>query len=308
MSRPSATLLFLVVLLAPPVCAATAPRTQEPAPEQPPEQPEEERDDSKLEAWPELDSAERKQVELEISKLRKARTEEMVVDAEAALKGSSAGAVPLILAGYAREQDATTRARLAEVMETLTDARHTRLLGQEFDHKQGAARVWCLRRAAAFPDPGLREEASAALARVQARGERADPEERYAAALAAVSSGDTGGLEVLSKWADEAWHERGAELRTSLRAVRGPEATAVLTPGLAGERGSCVAALRMLSAAGDDESVHAVAPYLASDDNQVRVAAINALRGIVDGDDPLEDLSVFRAIELAKTWQARVGR
>jgi hypothetical protein len=307
MSRPFATLLFLIPLLTP-APAAAAPRTQEPAPEQPEEQQPEEQDDAKLEAWPELDSAERKQVELEVSKLRKARTDEMVIDAEAALKGGSSGAVPLILTGFAREKDATTRARLAEVMEALTDARHTRLLGQEFDRKELEARVWCLRRAAAFPDPGLREVATAALARVQARGERADPEERYAAALAAVSSGDTGGLEVLSSWANEAWPERGAELRTSLRAVRGPEATAALTPGLTGERATCVAALRMLSAAGDDESVHAVAPYLASDDNQVRVAAINALRGIVDGDDPLEELSVFRAIELAKTWQAWVGR
>jgi hypothetical protein len=40
----------------------------------------------------------------------------------------------------------------------------------------------------------------------------------------------------------------------------------------------------------------------------VRVAAINALRGIVDGQEPLEELSVFGAIELAKTWKVRVGR
>ena len=57
-----------------------------------------------------------------------------------------------------------------------------------------------------------------------------------------------------------------------------------------------------------EKTAPVVGLHLDSDDNQVRVAAINALRGIVDGQGPLEELSVFGAIELAKTWRARVGR
>jgi hypothetical protein len=36
------------------------------------------------------------------------------------------------------------------------------------------------------------------------------------------------------------------------------------------------------------------------------VVTINALRGIVDGDGPLEQLSSFEAIEMAKKWKSRI--
>jgi len=44
---------------------------------------------------------------------------------------------------------------------------------------------------------------------------------------------------------------------------------------------------------------------LDSTDNSIRIAAINAMRGIVDGDLPIANLPVFEAIELAKKWKER---
>jgi len=278
---------------------ALAPSIQEPTPETPVE---------RIEAWPVLAGQEKKQVQLEVDKLRKARTEEMAADAEAALVGGSAGAMPLLLLAYAKEKDDDARARVAAVMERMTDARHTRALALDFENKERGVRTWCLRRAAAFPDAGLREPAAAALAAVARAGDKADPEERYAAALCSVSTGAPEGLDVLREWAEGEWPERGAEMLTALRAARGPAATERLVADLAGERKQLVAGLRLLSAAGDDSAVPAVAAYLDSDDNQLRVAAINALRGIVDGEGPMENLSVFRAIEIARTWKQRLGR
>jgi hypothetical protein len=46
-----------------------------------------------------------------------------------------------------------------------------------------------------------------------------------------------------------------------------------------------------------------VRPNLDSTDNSIRVAAINAMRGIVDGEPPIANLPVFEAIELAKKWK-----
>jgi hypothetical protein len=40
-------------------------------------------------------------------------------------------------------------------------------------------------------------------------------------------------------------------------------------------------------------------------DNSIRVAAINAMRGIVDGELPITNLPVFEAIELAKKWKEK---
>ena len=45
---------------------------------------------------------------------------------------------------------------------------------------------------------------------------------------------------------------------------------------------------------------------LDDDDNSIRVATINALRGMVDGDLPVEQLSVFEAIEMAKQWKSKL--
>jgi hypothetical protein len=264
-------------------------------------------DPPKLEAWPELSAPEKKAVEVEIQKLTKARTPEMAASAEAALAGA-AGAMPLLLAAYGKEKDEEVRARLSQAMVGATDARHTILLAREFTHKSPLVRAWCLRRAATFPDPGLRAAAEQAVQAVARAGDQADPEERYAASLCSVASGSLEGLDVLRERAAADWPTLGAELRTALAAVRGPEASARLAAGLGGDRLEVVAALRLLSAAGDATVVEAVARHLDSDDNQVRVAAINALRGIVDHQEPLEELSVFGAIELAKTWKARVGR
>jgi hypothetical protein len=290
--------------------AGAGPAAPAPAPQDPPA-PEgaasEEPPAEKLEAWPELAPKERPRVELEVSKLRKARTPEMAADALAALVGN-AGAMPELLAAYAAEKDEDARARLEEAMRGATDARHTRALGREFGHRHAAVRAWCLRRAAAFPDPGLRTAAEQALAGVRGAGDKGDAEELYAASLCAASSGSLAGLFVLLERAKTDWPERGAELRTALGALRGPEASAALLPGLDGDRTAVIAALRLLSAAGDETSIDPVARKLDSDDNQVRVAAINALRGIVDRQGPLEDLSVFGAIELANTWKARVWR
>ena len=43
-----------------------------------------------------------------------------------------------------------------------------------------------------------------------------------------------------------------------------------------------------------------VKPFLDSNDNSIRIAAINAVRGMADGEGPVADLPVFDAIELAK--------
>jgi len=54
-----------------------------------------------------------------------------------------------------------------------------------------------------------------------------------------------------------------------------------------------------------EDAIAIVKPQLDNTDNSIRIAAINALRGIVDGDLPIANLPVFEAIELAKKWKTR---
>ena len=62
-----------------------------------------------------------------------------------------------------------------------------------------------------------------------------------------------------------------------------------------------------LAGCGEKKSAVPVIQHLDSTDNGVRIAAINALRGVIDGAEPLERLSAFDAIEQAKAWKERLG-
>lgn len=268
----------------------------------------------RLDAWPALDRDVEDVVETDVERVRKARTPEMAEFAREGLIGVGAGAAPHLIEALGAEKDEAARGRLVEILTAVTDAPHTRLLAAEFEHDALEVRVFCLGRAAAFPDAGTGEAAAAAYERVVAwkddrRNQRKyDVREHDAAALAATAGGSFVAFDHLLALAREDWGERGGPIRVALTAVRGVEATRRVTPALASdERREIVAALRALSGCGDrEEAVRDVAPFLDSDDNSIRVAAINALRGIVDGDPPIEQLSVFDAIELAKQWQERL--
>lgn len=303
-----ASLVFAALLCAPP--RQDPPPAQDPPKEAPAEI-------VRLTAWPKLEGEAGDKSKVEVEKLRKARTPQMADDAVTSLVAAGAGAAPLLLVALAKEQDPAAQKRVIEVLDKLTSAEHTRLLGAEFENKAATVRLYALRRAAAFPDPGLREKAEAALARAAKGGDKA---ESFAAALCTTSTGSLAGLEVLFETAQAAWGKHGLEIRVVLERVRGPEATKLVVAKLRKEdqpsptapalktadRQRVVAALNMLAGCGDPSAKHSVKPFLDSTDNSIRVAAINAARGILDGEQPVPEMSVFEAVETAKKMKARL--
>ena len=262
----------------------------------------------RLEAWPELPQDLKKSVKTDIERLRKARTEAMGAEARAALTRAGAGVAPQLLAKLGKERDEAAVARIEAVLDAVTGPAHTRLLAAEFGNRSQAVRTWTLLRAASFPDAGTKAEAEKALAKASQvkEPEQADKLEHLAAALATTAAGSLEGLEHLQKRAEKSWGKYGARMRTALEGVRGPRASELLCGKLDGDRSAQIAALNLLGGCGDKSATARIKPYLSNTDNSLRIAAINALRGIVDGDPPLERLPVFEAIELAKKWQGRV--
>ncbi|MFT6713974.1 MAG: hypothetical protein ACJAVJ_001256 [Planctomycetota bacterium] len=263
----------------------------------------------RAEAWPEISKDLKKELKTEISRLRKASTEGMASGGRDALIKLGAVAAPDLIKALGKERDEAARNRITDVLDAITGWEHTRLLAEHFDDRSEHVRLLALRRAAAFPDEGTRAAAVAALADAEKRVDtkKEIKHEAYYAALAVVSSGDLGGLAILSKRAEKLWAGSGAEIRTAVEAVRGDEATEALAKQLAdGKRKQKVAALRLLAGCGSAERGKALARKSLSDsDNSIRVAAINAMRGIVDGDLPIDKLSVFEAVELANEWKGR---
>jgi hypothetical protein len=261
----------------------------------------------KLEAWPELEDG--ALAKREVQRLRKARTEEMGAQAHASLVEFGAGCAPLLMEVLEKEKNEEALERTRAVLDLVTDARHTRLVAEGFDSKGLALRLWSLRRAAAFPDAALLGRAEGALESARERKKGSDAElleERRVAAMACAASGSMAGLDLLTDLAREEWGEWGSSLRTALEGSRGPKAGEAVSPLLRGDRRAVVAGLRLLAGCGDASVLGAVAPHLDSSDNSIRVEAINACRGIVDGDLPIARLSAFEAIEVAKQWRARL--
>ena len=260
----------------------------------------------RLEEWPK--PADKDLLKTDVERLRKARTEEMGEQAFASLCEMGACAAPPLLKALAKEKDEDALERIVGVLDEVTGAEHTRLLAREFGNKSMRVRVYALKRAALFPDHGLAKDLLDRLAKLKKKGDKADEDELYAVALATVSAGELAGLDVVFQRSLEKWSKVKGEIGVAVAEIRGEPATMVLENHVRnGKRKYKVAALRLLAHCGDrTKAVPFIKPLLDDTDNSLRVGAINALRGIVDGDPPLDRLPVFEAIELAKEWKARV--
>ena len=275
----------------------------------------------RLDTWPSLDAAGRRLVGDAVERVALARTEAMAESGRADLLSLGEGAAPRVLEALGKARDAAARSRLEAVLDGLVDRRHTRLLAAEFDAQRPAVRRYALWRVGVLGDLELAPAAEAALTRAAARaakaeaaGERGKEDleqaraEQLAAALACAGTGSVAGLETLLERAAFNWNTFAADARLALRGVKGPAATAVLVPKIrTGADRPRLAALWLLAAAGEGpDAVAAAGALLDEDDTPTRLAAINALRALVDGEAPIDNLSVFEGIELAKRWKERL--
>jgi hypothetical protein len=290
---------LLAGLLVPPALAQDPPKPAEPAAPAAPAKVE------YLSAWPK--PADKDTLMTDIERLCKARTDEMGKLAHEALVATGAAAVPFLLDRYGREKDEGAHERLYQALLEMIKPEQTRVLAKSFESKYLNERVMALWRAGVFPDKEIKAAAEAAFVRMEKQGDKADPDERYAAALCACSAGSIKGLDTLVAQAIKRWDKKGPEMRIALEGVRGPEATAVVGKRLAeDDRKVKVAALRLLGGCGDKSILGRIKPLLDETDNSIRVAAINACLGIVEGKQPIEGLSAFEAIEMAKKWKEKI--
>lgn len=267
-------------------------------------------------AWPKY--ANQAALKRSVSKLRKARTEEMATSGAAELEAIGAAAAPLLLDRIGAEQDAGARERMAAVLDAITAPTHTRLLAEVLESRAAWTRRYAARRIAQLGDPGLREVAEEYLRTwiERAADDRmkkpVDPLDLHRAAILCVATGSPDGLErCLALAVPKTWEAFGADLEAACTSARaaGSEVGADLGARLGSAQAAAdrVALLRLLTYAGREDQVGPIAPLLDVEQNHVKVAAINALRMIVDGDPPLRRLSSFDAIERANRWKARLS-
>lgn len=273
-------------------------------------------EDEKATEW--ADQPGKKALTKTIGKLRKAASDEMLRQGQEEVLAFGPGAAPGLLAALGKEKNEDAADRFREALDSITAPAHTRLLAAEFDAKRVPTRLYVMRRVAELGDPGLREDAEARWSELQEM--KADPKRKKKVteelelhvAVLALSTGSPDSLPAcLALAGDKAYKrwEPSLDAAAANAGAAGAEVGDLLAEELSSQSGmrERLAALRLLTWAGHEAHAKAIAPALDARENNVKIEAINALRRIVDGEEPIARLSAFAAIEEAGKWKKRIG-
>lgn len=273
-------------------------------------------EDEKATEW--ADQPGKKALTKTIGKLRKAASDEMLRQGREEVLAFGPGAAPGLLAALGKEKNEDAADRFREALDSITTPAHTRLLAAEFDAKRAPTQLYAMRRAAELGDPGLREDVEARWSELQEM--KADPKRKKKVteelelhvAVLTLSTGSPASLAaclgVAGGKAYKVW-EPTLDAAAANAGAAGAEVGDLLAEELSSQSGmrERLAALRLLTWAGHEAHAKAIAPALDARESNVKIEAINALRRIVDDEEPIARLSAFAAIEEAGKWKKRIG-
>lgn len=283
-----AALLFGLLLSAPVALA----QTPTPEPEGKPTPP----------AWPELEKKDQARGEELLGVLRK---ENPAVRQKAAdeLVGLGLGIANRLLRRMTDSKHGNINEELVGILDRILEPDHAPLIALHADHRSLFARRYVFKKLAGYGDPS-----SAPL--FTAAGKDEDIEIRYYAALGRVKiSGDFEALdEVFERYLKE-WGLLGDEFARLMIGERDPRFVPWLRQKLASKDShERVTALRMMRSLAPKDAAVLVRRFLDSEVSIEKKEAINTLRVIVDGAEPLPltKITVFLVIKMAKEWKARL--
>ncbi|HEB52071.1 MAG TPA: HEAT repeat domain-containing protein [bacterium] len=250
----------------------------------------------KLTEWPALDKTVRRRVRALVKDFRK--KPELHGAAADKLVAIGAGAVPVLIPMVNDRPDGIND-QLFGVIDRLTGPPHAALLAREIRRPSVALRRHLMRRFATFHDPELAPVLTKAL-------KDKDPEIAYYAALALLGIGNLDGLDRVLDTARQRWSESRDLIAAVLPAARSrTTGNAVLERIALAKPTEQMAGLRLLRYLMVKDQRVMLRHYLESSDFAVKREAINCAR-VVHGEKPLEKLSSFQAINMAKEWLGKL--
>lgn len=257
-------------------------------------------------AWPKLDGNRMKEFGLALDSLKRTLTPDGVEEMATKVASFGKGGVPLLYESLSRqksvpeedEPEDVKRVKLA--LERIVTKEDVPRLSGDVVNKSAFVRRFALRKLAEYQDPGALAAARKALT-------DHDEEARFEATLTCFALGSIDGMPVMIEAARDRWPKVGVRIRAALEKHRSDEATDRLVPLLAAKEWQEVCAgLRLLAGIGTKKCTYAVSKHLDSTDNRIKENAINALRGIVDNEKPIEKLSAFDLAEQANAWKKKL--
>lgn len=289
MSTPTtkrrSALLFVTLLL------STSATAQDDPTENPPDTPQVE--------WPKLDRTDTRRLKKQYGALRRAKKAERITEIEDELAGLGPGAAPELLERLS-DHESNVNESLSSVLDRITTPEHAPLLAQLAEDRTVATRLYVLRRLTEMQLP----EMVAVFGRAH---QDEHPEIALQGAFGLASAGDASAIEAIFEHCKEHWGDDANRLKQALGPCRNADtAQKVIYLMESGEERDTVTGLRVLRFVGTKDKAALIGRYLDFESNAVKKEAINTLRVVIDGAEPLDTLPVFRTIEMAEEWRRRI--
>lgn len=257
------------------------------------QQPSGKQDAAKTETWPPLKAADRERVLPLLELVKKTGTPQQE-SAHKQVVAMGAGAVPLIL-DHVQDKDSVANAPYFALLDALLDKQHAALMAREVKKPKIELRRYLMLRLCRFADPTLQAVFTSG------RKEK-DEATAFYAALGLLALKQRDALAPVLEYTRTRWQEVGPVVAEALTPARSNDCGAWVFEAIGKappvEQMAGLRLLRYLMV--KDQSV-LLRSYLESPDHTVKREAINTAR-VLHGEAPVENLSVFQAIEQAKQW------
>lgn len=279
---------------------------QDPLPPPVPEQEGEEevvQEKPAKKAFDKLSSSKRKKAGKALSLLRGGKTEEARAEASETLLALGEGVVPQLLISWDSMVEAERLPGLVALIDALLEDDALHLAWPDAEAEAASAvgmRAYVMRR---WADSERKDAADVLSARIDDE----EPELAYQAARGLALRGDGAGFDAIAAWVRTNWAEQAATLRADFAGIaRGPMSSKAAQLANGRKRKDQLAGLHLFELVGIRQHAILLKAALSESDTSLRLAAINACRAAVDGDEPLARPSMTEIIERAETWKRRI--
>jgi hypothetical protein len=250
-------------------------------------------------SWPALDESRAARARVLCEELI-GTDEEAAVAATDELVAMGAGVAPLVIARLGEAKASRHADAFAGILDQVVADQHAPLVEDCAKQKQNEIRAWAVGWLARHPDEQHRDV-------LEKTADDKDAEVAFRAAAGLLALGDLDRLEAVFETCAEDWPPHAAFVGAVLPPARSAEAAELVFAKMtAKEVRAQVTGLRLLRSLAPPDTAGRIGSYLDAQQHAVKKEAINALRVVVDGEAPIEDLSVFQAIEQAKQWKERL--
>ena len=252
---------------------------------------------NKLSEWPNLKQADSDRARAVVKQFHKPQAE-LHAPAIQKLITMGAGVAPILISQVSDRPESINK-HLFEVLDTVLSAPHAALLarGSKGPSVEWRRNMMC--RLARSHDADMAAVFKPAL-------QDKDPDIAFYAALGLLSIGKHEGLDIVLLAARQRWTEFGDLTAEVLPAARSNESAMPIFEKIAAARPTDqMAGLRLLRYLMVKEQGTLLRRYLESADFAVKKEAINTAR-VLHGEQPLEKLSSFQAIDQAKAWLSKL--